>query len=352
MSITGRFYGKTEDGQEVLIYTLTNSNGLKAEIINYGGIIVSLHTPDRKGNFADITLGFDSLDSYLKNPPYFGAIIGRHANRIEDARFELNGKQYDLCKNDGNNHIHGGHKGFGKVVWKPEVVDRGAGESLELAYRSVDGEEGYPGNLDVKVNYSLSNNNELIIKYSAVSDADTVINMTNHAYFNLCGHAAGDVSNHKVMINADSFTVINGECIPTGEIREVGGTPMDLRTLSPLSSGFSSQYEQIVKGGGYDHNWVLNAKGNLDCKSAVVYEETTGRVMEVFTSKPGVQLYTGNFLNGSVTGKGGAVYKKRGGLCLETQFFPNAMKHKHFPSPILRAGHEYQYTTIYKFGAR
>lgn len=349
MSITSRSYGFTKEGTEVYAFTLSNINGLKVEIINYGGIVTKLLVPDNKGRFGDITLGFDNLEGYLNGHPYFGALVGRHANRIENAQFELNGNTYKLYKNDGNNHLHGGLKGFDKVVWSAETVPNAENDSLQLTYRSVDGEESYPGNLDVKVTYTLSDGNELIIAYHAVSDNDTVVNLTNHAYFNLRGHSAGDVSNHEVMINADSFTVINSECTPAGEIRKVEDTPMDLRVLKPLATGLSSTYEQILNGGGYDHNWVLNTAGDISQKAAEVYEKTTGRVMEVYTTKPGIQLYTGNFLDGIGPCKEGALYIKRGGLCLETQFFPNAMKHKNFPSPVLKAGQEYNHKTIYKF---
>lgn len=349
MSICKRSYGFTKEGAEVFAFTLSNAGGLTAEIINYGGIITKLLVPDNKGRFTDITLGFDNLDGYLKGHPYFGAIVGRNANRIEDARFELNGKVYELFINDGKNHLHGGQKGFDKVVWTPETVQDGKNESLQLSYRSVDGEEGYPGNLDIKVTYTLSEDNALRIGYFAISDSDTVVNLTNHAYFNLCGHSAGNVSGHEVMINADSFTAIDNECTPTGEIRKVEGTPMDLRAGKPLAEGFSSTYGQIENGGGYDHNWVLNTAGDISVKAAEVYEKTTGRVMEVYTTKPGIQLYTGNFLDGMGPCKEGATYAKRGGLCLETQFFPNAMKHKNFPSPVLKAGQEYSHKTIYKF---
>ncbi len=352
MGIVCRAYGFTKDGAEVSSFTFTNSNGIKAEIINYGGIITKLLVPDRNGSFEDITLGFDQLDGYLKGQPYFGALVGRHANRIEGARFELKGKVYELYKNDGNNHLHGGLKGFDKVAWKAEIIQDGGSESLRLTYRSVDGEENYPGNLDVKVTYTLSEDNELILDYFAVADRDTVVNLTNHAYFNLRGHKAGDISNHEVMIDADFFTVINSECIPNGEIKKVEGTPMDLRTLTPLAPGLSSPYEQIANGRGYDHNWVLNTAGDVSRKAAEVYESTTGRVMEVYTTKPGVQLYSGNFLDGVGPSKEGAVYEKRGGLCLETQFFPNSMKHKHFPSPVLKAGQQYTHKTIYKFTTR
>ncbi|NJD03812.1 MAG: galactose mutarotase [Ruminiclostridium sp.] len=349
MSITCRSYGFTKEGAAVIAFTLSNANGLQAEIINYGGIITKLSVPDKKGDFDDITLGFDNLDGYLKGHPYFGAIVGRYANRIEDAQFELNGKIYELYKNIGDDHLHGGLKGFDKAVWIAETVQSGGDESLQLTYRSVDGEEGYPGNLDIKVTYFLSKDNELIIDYFAVSDSDTVVNLTNHAYFNLCGHEAGDISGHEVMIDADSFTAVSSKNIPTGEIRKVEGTPMDLRVLKPLAAGLSSAYEQIIKGDGYDHNWVLNTAGDISQKAAEVYERTTGRILEVYTTKPGIQLYTGNFLDEMGPCKEGAAYKKREGFCLETQYFPNSMKHKHFPSPILKSGQVYTHKTIYKF---
>lgn len=348
MSITSRIFGKTMEGLDVDIYTLTNSKGMIAEITNYGGIIVSLHVPDRSGKPEDITLGFDSLEGYLGKHPYFGAIIGRHANRIENAAFTLHGIEYPLYKNDGNNHLHGGLKGFDKVVWQGEVISREGSESLQLTYRSADMEEGYPGNLDVTVTYTLTDDNALVIDYAAVSDKDTVVNLTNHAYFNLAGHASGDILKHQVKIEADRFTAINSECIPTGDVRAVAGTPMDFTSFRSVEPGIVSGDGQIANGKGYDHNWVLNVSGKKPEKAAEVYEPESGRIMEVYTTKPGIQFYSGNFLDG-VVGKGGAVYQTRNGLCLETQYFPNAMKHTHFPSPVLKAGEQYKHTTIYKF---
>lgn len=349
MSIVKKLYGKTADGTEVYLFTLSNSKGMAAEITNFGGTVVSLLVPDGKGNLDDVTLGYDKLDGYLKKGPYFGAIIGRHANRIEDSKFEINGVEYHVAANDGKNHLHGGLKGFDKAVWKAEIVKQGGSECLELTYRSVDGEENYPGNLDVKVTYTLTEDNALKIDYFAVSDKDTVVNLTNHAYFNLSGHASGDILKHELMINADKFTPVNSECVPTGEIRDVKGTVMDFTGLTPVGPGLSSDDEQIANGKGYDHNWVLKVSGKAPEKAAEVYDPASGRVMEVYTTKPGVQFYSGNFLDGSEIGKDGAVYSKRSGLCLETQYFPNALKHKHFPSPILKAGQEYKHTTIYKF---
>ncbi|MCX8129472.1 MAG: galactose mutarotase [Clostridia bacterium] len=352
MGIAKRLFGKTPEGVEADIFTLNNTKGLIVEITNYGGIIVSLITPDRSGKKEDITLGYDSLEGYLKDSSYFGAIIGRNANRVENAEFSLNGIQYYLAKNDGNNHLHGGFKGFDKVVWNADIVRYEESESLRLAYKSKDMEENYPGNLNVEVIYSLTEDSALKIDYYAVADKDTVVNLTNHAYFNLAGHSAGDVSKHLLMIKADRFTPVNREGIPTGEIREVKNTPMDFTALTPIGPGLSSKCEQIVNGKGYDHNWVLNVSSGHPEKASELYEPESGRVLEIYTTKPGIQFYSGNFLDGSIVGKGGTVYSRRSGLCLETQYFPNAMKHKHFPSPILKAGEEYRHTTIYKFLTR
>jgi aldose 1-epimerase len=346
MSIVKKYFGNLQDGSQVDLFTLTNPNNMKVGIINYGGTVVSIEVPDKNGKFDDVALGYDTIEKYCKNTYYFGALIGRHGNRIEDSEFELNGKVYHLAVNDGKNHLHGGIKGFDKVIWKAEPS--ADGKSLKLSYSSADGEENYPGNLDVTVTYTLTDENELILDYFAVSDKDTVVNLTNHAYFNLAGHASGDVLKHQMMINADKFTVINNEGIPTGEIRDVKGTPMDFTELTEIGKGINSTDEQIVCGKGYDHNWVLNVSGKKPEKAAEVYCSETGRLMEVFTTKPGVQFYSGNFIQ-KHEGKNEAIYDRRGGLCLETQFFPNAMKHKHFPSPILKAGEEYRYTTIYKF---
>jgi aldose 1-epimerase len=349
MSLTKEYYGKTKEGISVDVFTLTNSKGMSAEITNYGGIVVSLKVPDKNGQFEDVVLGHDKLEEYFSNSPYFGAIIGRFANRIEDGIFELNGKEYKVAKNDGENHLHGGIVGFDKVVWCAENIEGNDKEELELTYLSKDGEEGYPGNLKIRVTYTLTEDNSLKIDYYAVSDKDTVVNLTNHSYFNLAGHDSGDILNHQVMINADNFTVNDQYSIPTGEIRVVKGTPMDFTEPTMVGENINSDYEQIVFGKGYDHNWILNKSGEECEKAAEVYEINTGRVMEVYTTKPGIQLYTGNFLDGSQFGKGGVRYNQRNGLCLETQYFPNSIKHKHFPSPVLKAGEEYRHCTIYKF---
>lgn len=349
MGITRSFYGKTQEGKDVDIFEIRNNNGVRAKISNYGGIIVSLMVPDINGKFEDVVLGYDKLEGYINGRCFFGAIIGRHANRIEDASFEINGVVYNLTKNEGKNQLHGGIIGFDKVVWQAEIVKKGEDECLQLSYVSKDGEEGYPGNLNVKVTYTLTNDNELKIDYHAISDKDTVVNLTNHSYFNLSGHDAGDILKHQVMINSDKFTVNDKESLPTGEIRDVKGSPMDFTTLRAVESGSSTKCEQLAFGHGYDHNWVLKVSGEKPEKAAEVFDPSSGRIMEVYTTKPGVQFYTGNYVDEYEHCKEGVKYGKNAGLCLETQYFPNALKHKHFPSPIVRAGEEYNHTTIYKF---
>lgn len=336
----------TPDGAEAFLYTLENRNGMKAEVTNYGCIIVSLYVPDSKGKLDDVVLGCETLEDTIKMSPFFGAVVGRHANRIENAEFELNGKVYKLLKNNGNNHLHGGARGFDKVLW--EVVEK-SGNAIKLFYRSVDGEEGYPGNLDVTLTYTLTDENELIMDYVAKSDQDTVVNLTNHSYFNLSGHGSGDIVNHQFKIYADKFTVNNNECIPTGEILPVAGTVMDFTEFRSLKEGLMSQDHHIQCGNGYDHNFVLNGTGESPRLCAEVYDPASGRKMQVYTTKPGIQLYSGNKLHDGIIGKGGVRYRKWAGFCLETQFFPNAMKHKHFPSPILKAGETYHHITSYKF---
>lgn len=353
MSITKSLYGKTKDGHDVELFTLKNSKGITVKITNFGGIITSIEVPDRQGKLEDVILGYDKLESYLEKGPYFGAIVGRHANRIENATFEINGIKYEVAQNDGKNHLHGGIIGFDKALWTSNVINVDNLEGLELTYLSKDGEEGYPGNLNVKVIYTLNEDNGLEINYKAISDKDTVVNLTNHAYFNLAGHASGNVLKHKVCINADKFTVNDEESIPTGEIKSVLGTPMDFRNLTEVGLNINNEYDQLIFGNGYDHNWVINRNSEGINKAAEVYEENSGRVLEVYTTKPGIQLYTGNFLESTVEiGKGNYTYKKNSGLCLETQYYPNSTTHKHFPSPILKAGSEYNYTTIYKFSTR
>lgn len=338
--------GKTFEGEDVIKYTLTNASGIKVEILNLGGIINSIFAPDRDGNIADVVLGFNKPEQYINNTAYLGAVIGRIGNRIAKGKFSLNNKEYNLYLNDGPNHLHGGKKGFDKRIFNCTPIGDNA---LELSLVSPDGEENYPGTVDVKVTYSLSDDGKLAINYIAHSDSDTVLNLTNHAYFNLAGHDSGDVLNHELMINADKFTPVDGTLIPTGELRSVENTPMDFRTLKKIGLGIADKYEQIVFGNGYDHNYVLNTNGDLSQLCSEVYEPASGRVMKVYTTKPGVQFYSGNFLNGTETGKGGKPYKRNAGLCLETQFFPNAINTPEFESGILKAGEEYNHTTIYQF---
>jgi aldose 1-epimerase len=348
MAIEKKLFGTMPNGEEVFIYTLKNSKGMTAEISTYGGTIVSIMVPDKTGKFQDVMLGYDTLDGYLKGTKFYGALIGRFGNRIQYGKFTLNGKEYQLAQNDGENHLHGGPKGFDKVVWNAQVVE-GETNNLELSYLSPDGEEGYPGNLTVKVNYVLTEDNALEINYSATTDADTILNLTNHAYFNLSGHSSGDVLKQKLMLNADKFTVNDKYSIPTGEIKEVAGTPMDFRTLTPIGTNIASDYEQIVFGNGFDHNWVLNTNGSASTKAAQAIAEDTGIVMDVYTTTPGVQFYSGNFIDGAETGKENTVYQIRNGFCLETQFFPNSINCSNFASPILKTGEEYKHKTIYKF---
>lgn len=348
MAIEKNVFGTMPDGKDVYIYTLTNSNKMKVEISTYGGTIVSSLVPNKDGKLIDVTLGYDNLDDYLKGDKFFGALIGRFGNRIQYGKFILNDQEYTLAQNDGENHLHGGLKGFDKVVWDSKIVEDSP-NTLELSYFSPDGEEGYPGNLNVKVTYVLTEDNALEINYSATSDKDTVVNLTNHAYFNLSGHSSGDVLNQKLMINADKFTVNDKYSIPTGEIKEVAGTPMDFRSLTPIGKNITSDYEQIDFGKGYDHNWVLNTDGCDSSKAAQAIDENSRIVLDVYTTTPGIQFYSGNFLDGSDVGKNKSVYNRRNGFCLETQYFPNSINCSKFKSPILRAGEVYKDKTIYKF---
>ncbi|NLJ75455.1 MAG: galactose mutarotase [Firmicutes bacterium] len=340
------------NGKKVELFTMTNAHGLEVSITNYGGAIVSLKVPDKDGMMDDITLGYDCLNDYIAGDAHFGALIGRHANRIEGARFELNGTIYELAKNDGPNHLHGGPGGFGRVVWKPAVIEKDGEQALELRYFSPDGEENYPGNLDVKVIYSFTPQNELRIDYQAEPDQDTVVNLTNHAYFNLAGHDGGTILDHELTLYAEEFTPINEECVPIGEICSVKGTPFDFTSPKKIGTHIDADDEQIRAGKGYDHNWVIKRDGEGLVKAAEAYHPKTGRVLEVFTTKPGIQFYTGNFLDGSDVGKGGFVYGRRSGFCLETQYFPNALKHKHFPSPVTKGGETYRHSTVFRFSTR
>lgn len=356
MSIKKNF--GTYDGKEVYLFTIKNSKGMVAEITNYGGTLVSLKVKGNKGQFDDVVLGYDKLEDYLKYKNFFGATVGRVANRIENSTFEINGIQYKVAKNEGENHLHGGIVGFDKVVWEEKLLPENesqkeqSDECIEFFYLSPDEEEGYPGNLNVRVKYTVTEENELKIEYNAIADKDTIVNLTNHSYFNLSGQGSGDVLKHKLMINADKFTISDKYSIPTGEIARVDNTPMDFRKPTYIGENISSSYEQIVFGSGYDHNWIINSSGKKLSMAAEVYDEKSGRVMEVYTTKPGVQFYSANSLNGLEPGKGGTTYIKRGALCLETQYFPNAINCKNFPSPILVAGQKYEHCTIYKFSIK
>ena len=345
-------FGNTLDGREVFVYTLKNRTGIEARITNYGGIILSLLVPDRSGKLDDVVLGYESLGDYLKETPYFGALIGRCGNRIGKGRFTLNGVEYSLVANDGPNHLHGGLKGFDKVVWEVNEQESVPGSSLVLTYRSKDGEEGYPGNLDVKVVYALSDSNALMIKYEAKTDKPTVVNLTHHSYFNLEGAGKGDILKHELFIDADRFTPVGPGLIPTGELRPVRGTPMDFTTPTAIGARIGEKDEQLKTGGGYDHNWVLNRHDAGPVLAARVYEKTSGRVMEVLTTEPGLQFYSGNFLKGTNIGKGGRGYEYRFGFCLETQHFPDSPNRPEFPSTVLLPGQLYSTATIYRFSVK
>ena len=351
MNVTKKAFGKMADGTPVDLYTLTNDNGLQAKITTYGGAVVSLLVPDRDGKLDDVVLGLETLEEYVKKSPFFGCIAGRYANRIAKGKFTLNGVAYTLAQNDGPNHLHGGVKGFDKAVWAAQAKSSDDGAGLELTYLSRDGEENYPGNLSVTVTYTLTNDDALRIDYMATTDADTVVNLTNHTYFNLADGGAGDILGHELMIDAERFTPTDSTAIPTGELRSVAGTPMDFRQLTAIGARIEQDDEQLRFGHGYDHNWVLNSSAGRLALAAKVREPVTGRVMEVYTTEPGIQFYSGNFLNGTITGKGGAVYHKRSGLCLETQHFPDSPNQPDFPSTVLKPGETYQTTTIYKFTA-
>lgn len=347
--VTKQAFGKTADGRDIQLYTLTNKNGMTVAITNYGGIVQSIKTPDRNGKLDDIVLGFETADGYLKEHPYFGALIGRYGNRIAKATFTLNGQVYKLAANDGPNHLHGGIRGFDKQLWSARESAEPASQRLELTYVSKDGEEGYPGTLSTTVVYTLTDENELRIDYTATTDKDTVLNLTNHSYFNLAGQGSSDILGHQIMIAADRFTPVDATLIPTGELKPVEGTPFDFRKATAIGARINAQDEQITRGRGYDHNFVLNRAGSDLALAARVTEPTSGRVMEVLTTQPGVQFYTGNFLDGTLTGKAGRVYQHRYGFCLETQHFPDSPNQPKFPSTVLKPGEKYQTTTVYRF---
>ena len=348
MSIVEQSFGITKNGLQVKSYTLTNKNKMEVKIITYGGAIAEIKVPDKNDDFRDVVLGYDSIQGYESGKKFHGALIGRCGNRIENSKFTINGEEYTLAANDGVNHLHGGNKGFDKVIWSSKIVDN-ENNILKLSYLSRDGEEGYPGNLNVNVFYTLTDDNELKIEYMAVSDKDTVVNLTNHAYFNLRGHSSGDILEQKLFVNSDNFTVNDKYSIPTGEIRSVENTPMNFKELKTIGQDIDAKDEQIEFGQGYDHNWLLNAKGDLSVLSAKLIDEVSGIAMEMYTTNVGVQIYSGNFLDGLEIGKDNVAYEKRNGICLETQFVPNAINDNNFETSLLKANEEYRHTTIYKF---
>jgi len=340
------------NAQKIDVYTLKNQHGMEVKIINFGGTVTSIRVPDRSGKFADVVLGFNNPDDYLKPHPSFGTAVGRFANRIAKGRFTLNGVEYKLAVNNGENHLHGGIKGFDDVFWTAEEINTPAGPAVRLTYLSKDGEEGYPGNLNVTMTYTLTNKNELRIDYSATTDKDTVVNLTHHSYFNLGGEGNGDILNHRLKLNADSFTPTDAGSIPTGELRSVRGTPFDFLTPHAIGERINRDDEQLKFGNGYDHNFVVNGRMGALRQAAVVTDPGSGRVMEVWTTEPGVQLYTGNFLDGTLVGKSGKAYQRRYGFCLETQHYPDSPNKPNFPTTTLKKGATFKSTTIYRFSAR
>ena len=348
MGVKRDVFGVTKEGETACLYTLENQNGTRAVLSDFGAVLVSLFIKDGNGTVLDVVLGYDSLEQYFVNGPGFGATIGRHANRIKNGSFQLNGERYQLSKNDGNNNLHSNPQGYHKRLWEAETGMGELGAFVTFSLHSPDGDQGFPGNADVQVTYTLTEDDALMLHYQATSDQDTVLNLTNHSYFNLSGHQAADALNQKVWINADQYTEADSESIPTGEYIDVSGTPMDFRILKTIEEEIDSSYEAIVLGGGYDHNWVLNNHGEMGL-AAKLTDENSKLTMEVYTDLPGMQFYTGNFLNGSEKGKDGVYYQKRSGVCFETQYFPDAVNHDNFPSPILKAFETYETITIYKF---
>lgn len=345
-------FGKLDDGREVNSYTLKNANGMEAKIIDYGATVVSLTAPDKNGKFADVVLGYDNVKGYVDGTTFFGAIVGRYGNRIAKGKFTLDGKEYKLATNNGENHLHGGVIGYNKVLWTAVPIDNPASPALKLTYVSKDGEEGYPGTVTLNVTYTLTSDNQLKIDYEGTTDKTTVLNPTHHSYFNLSGDFNKTILDHVVMIDADKTTPVDKGLIPTGVLADVANTPMDFRTPKAIGKDIEANDEQLKFAGGYDHNWVLNKHQEALPKIASVYEPVSGRFMEVFSDQPGLQFYCGNFLDGTVAGKKGIKYQKRTGLCLEAQKFPDSPNKPQFPSATLKPGETYKQTTIYKFSAK
>jgi aldose 1-epimerase len=352
-SVHKEAFGALPDGTAVELYTLTNASGMEVRAMTYGGIIVSLRVPDRAGALGDVVLGYDALDGYLKASPYFGSIIGRYGNRIARGRFKLDGKEYKLATNNAPNALHGGVKGFDKVVWKAESFQDQRGVGVVFSYTSADGEEGYPGKLDAKVTYTLADSNALSFEYQAVTDKPTPVNLTQHSYFNLAGDGSGDILAQELTMKASRFTPVDKTLIPTGELKSVEGTPFDFRTPTAIGARIEAKDEQIKFGLGYDHNWVLDREASAGLQLAArLSDPASGRVMEVTTTEPGLQFYSGNFLDGTITGKSGHVYKRRAGLCLETQHYPDSPNKPDFPSTVLKPGEEYRSHTVYTFSVQ
>jgi aldose 1-epimerase len=347
MQVSRQTFGQTADEKEVYLFTLRNPKGAEARISNYGGLVTSLKVPDRDGKMGDVVLGFDNVADYIKDSPYFGALIGRYGNRIARGKFTLDGKQYTLATNNYPNALHGGTKGFDKVVWEPTILTGPEGASLKLTYLSKDMEEGYPGNLSVTVIYTLTDDNALKVEYAATTDQDTVVNLTQHSYFNLA--CKDSILNHVVMIPADKFTPVDSTLIPTGDLRSVEGTPFDFRNPTAIGARINQDDEQLKFGKGYDHNWIINKPMGQYGLMARVTEPTTGRVLEVFSTEPSLQFYTGNFLDGTLKGKGGRVYEFRSGFCMESQHYPDSPNQPKFPSVVLKPGQTYHNIIVFKF---
>jgi aldose 1-epimerase len=350
-TVTSQPFGTTADGIAVEEYTLTNANGMEVKLITYGGTITSIRVPDKDGNMDNVVLGFDNLADYETRSPFFGSIIGRYGNRIANATFTLEGETYTLAANNGVNSLHGGVLGYDNVVWTAETVEGDGEVGVSLTYLSPDGEEGYPGNLSITVVYTLTDADEIRIDYTATTDKATVVNLTNHSYFNLAGNGSGSIDDHVITINADAYTPVDATLIPTGELAPVEGTPFDLRQPTPIGDGIRSGDEQMVLGRGYDHNFVLNREGDGLELAATVSEPTTGRTMEVWTTEPGIQFYSGNFLDGTLIGSSGTMYRQGEAFCLETQHYPDSPNQPDFPSTVLQPGDTYETTTVYKFSA-
>ena len=359
MDLNHTQFGRLPDGRTVESFTLTNGAGIEIRVITYGAILVSIRTPDRDGRVADIVLGFDDLEGYLTRSRYFGAVVGRYGNRIASGRFTLDGRTYQLATNNGPHHLHGGIRGFDKVLWTGEAFERAGGAGVSLSYSSVDGEEGYPGTLNATVTYTLTPANELVVDYEATTDKATPVNLTQHSYFNLAGEGSGDITRHELRLDADHFTPVDSAMIPTGDIVPVEGTPFDFRAPAPIGARIDAGDEQLDRAGGYDHNFVLNGaeqpvgpRGAEPRVAARVMEPSTGRTLDLVTTEPGVQFYAGNRLDGSAAGKGGHPYGRRSGFCLETQHFPDSPNRSNFPSTILRPGSRYVSTTVFTFGVQ